>query len=412
MGDELKNLRLYTCQEGAWSPVRFQVDERTREGDWIFPYGKRNNGWRSNRRLGPQDVILFMARDAGEQGCDPGQLQGTSSVVALDLRDPTDGREASVLLASHRDPAPPQCTLPPYVNYDPESEIVSSVSMQSEYLITENGEHTGFYTSRVTPPEAGGTGENYVDRLKFRAEIRFFFNLIPLRVTEQNQGSDVVAHIRGPVRVLRRQEQFVRLPFGIRGLKGIADVALYENIGTVPVKVSIPRGMGRIVSSAHAEFGTDYAPSVIGSFFKNDRNPDPMIVDGIMSPSEERFDTTLDDWRIFYGPCGVLMTRIFFPPELKDTMELRQKYLDDLETRMPPDRFPGSIGFAYTEGRPGKDIPHGDFLIPLDFYYPPNYRPGDETHYLKIRDEPLRIRIENREYVNPVDIPAEIGEDF
>lgn len=410
-GARIRDLRLYACRDGVFEPIRFQVDERTEQGDWIFPHGKRNNGRKSNGRLDVQDVILFMARDASGDTCAERRPAGIRAFTEILLHDPVDGSQGSVVLALHEEPAPPLCRLPAYVHYDPVNEVVSSASMKSEYLITDGGLHTGFYKSRTTPPGAGGTGENYVDRLKLRGELRFFFNLIPLTLSEERQGSDVIAYIQGPVRVLRRQEQFVKLPFGIRGIKGIADIAIFENLGTVPVKVNIPKGFQHIVSSAHVELGTDYAPAVIGSFYRNSENPEPLLIDGRMSESEKRFCTKLDSWRIFYGPCGVLMTRTFFPRELMETVDIRQGYLDDVRIERPPERFAGSMGYAYTEGRP-IDVRPGRYIIPLDFYYPMNYQPGDELDYMKIRDHPLRIRIQGREYTNPLDLPAEGGEDF
>ena len=82
---------------------------------------------------------------------------------------------------------------------------------------------------------------------------------------------------------------------------------------------------------------------------------------------------------------------------------------EDHRAKNPPDHLKQRRREA---GRPIGHVPPGDYLIPLDFYSPPNYQPGDEAQYLNIRDHPLRIGIEGQEHVNPVDIPARSVEDF
>lgn len=411
LGKEIRSLRLFRFVDKDFEPIRFQVDERTEQGDWIFPYGKRNNGPQSNGRLDKQDVILFMARDAGEKAQGSIGFQGAGPVTGIELEDPVDQGNGWVYLASYPGEAPSLSDLPDYVRYDAENEIVSSAFTRAEYLITGKGLHTSFYKHHSTPIGAGGTGENLVDRLKFRVNLRFFFNLLPLSLHEEMLGSDVIAYIRGPIRVLRRYEQFVKLPFGIRGVKTYADVELYESFATVPITLNVPRGFHRVVSSATLRYGTDYSPNVIGSFFRNSELPEPLIIDGRMSEMEKHFPAKQDQWRIFYGPHGVLMTRTLYPPEILDMVEIRQGYMDDIETVLPVERFPGSIGYAFTEIHTSK-VRAGSYRIFLDFYFPPHYEPGDEIRFLQLRDHPLRIRIKDNETVNPQSLYGKVGKNF
>ena len=412
LGTEIGSLRMFRVEGGAFRPIRFQVDERTDEGDWIFPHGKKNNRFRSNGRLDGGDVILFMAKDAGDRVSETTALpEAALSTVTIGLVDPLDGSEGWVCLASFGPRAPALCSLPDYVRYDPETESLSSLCVDEKFIISEDGLHTSFYERQATPVEAGGSGENYVDRLKFRGEVRFFFDLLPMRVTEEDLGSDIVAYIKGPVRVLRRQEQFVKLPLGFRGLGGYADIANYESVGIVPIEFRVPRGIHRLVSSAVLQVGTDFAPSAIGSFYRNSENPEPLVIDGKMSEAERRFNTKPDRWRVFYGPQGALITSHLFPPEVLEIVEVSQRYLDDLETALPPERYPGSIGFTWTEIRPTK-IRSGVYRVLLDFYHPFFYKPGDEGLYTKMRTHPLRIRVGGKEYTNPLNLGATVGKDF
>jgi len=415
-GLALSGLRVFRWKDGAFVPIRFQVDERTEDMDWVFPYGKKNNAGRGNGVLDGRDLLLFMARDAGVRAPpDAGArgLPGASPLEELALEDPVDGARRFAYLAFFPHDPPPRCPLPDYVRYDYENEEVATDCVVASFIITPDGLHTSFSRQGGIPETAGGHGENRIDRLKFRLEIRFFFNLIPLRVNEEAMGQDVVAYIRGPIRVIRRMEQFMKLPFGVRGMRTYSDVTHYQGVVVVPVEVHVPLAAMRVVSSANIRFGMDFAPAVFGDRFANSENPEPLVIDGRMSPAEQRFCRDKDEWSMVSGPSGVYMTRAVIPREVAEMMEITQEYEDDLAAARPPESFPGSIGYVATnmevlkgKGRPGR---HRFFM---DVYFPPFYARGDETAYLDLRRRPLKIVVGGRETANGLDARVDISEDF
>jgi hypothetical protein len=404
-------LRLVRYRKGRFEPIRFQLDERTLEGDWIFPYGKKNNLSESNGLLDGQDVLLFMARDAGERATQDASPQGASSLAEIGLEDPVDGNMAWVYLAVYEDQPPSLSPLPDYVRYNHETEEVTTDFNYTKFMITEDGLHTGFSDIGAILPPAGGTGENRLDRMKTRIQIRFFFNLVPLSFNEETLGQDVVAYIRGPVRVIRRLEQFFKLPFSLRGMTSFTDLHVYENIVVVPVEIHVPKGVDKVISYSKVWFGADFAPNVVGSFFRNSENLQPLIIDGRMSEAERQFSTKQDKWRVFYGPTGAMLIRGLFPPEYAGLAEIRQRYVDDLSVVHLPERYEGSIGLVQTE-MVSKNPQPGRYRIRMEVCFPPHYREGDETDCLNVEDNPLRIRLNGNQYVNRVDLDGEAEEAF
>lgn len=399
LGSPVAALRLHRCCDGGFETIRFQVDERTAEGDWVFPQGKKNNRSEGNGVLDGQDVLLFMAKDAGQKKDRDAAPPGASSVVEIELEESAGGNPAWVYLACYDDPAPPLCPLPDYVRYKYETEEVFTDTNYSRFIITEEGLHTSFSDIGAVLPAAGGNGENRMDRMKTRIQIRFFFNLIRLSFNEETLGQDVIAYITGPVRVIRRMEQFFKLPFGLRGLRSVTDLHLYESLTLVPAEISVPRGADRLVTYSRVWFGADFSPNVIGSLFRNSENLEPLIIDGRMSEQERQFSTKQDRWRVYYGPTGAMLIRGVFPPEYLERVEIRQRYVDDLSVASPPERYEGSIGLVQTEivtSRP----PAGRYRILMEVCFPPHYEEGDETECLKVRDDPLRIRIDGKDYLN------------
>jgi hypothetical protein len=399
LGARLDRLRLYRFREGRYEAIRFQVDERTLEGEWIFPHGKKNNGAESNGTLDRQDVLLFMAADAGERSDPASGPEGAASITKIELEDPVDSSRVCVHLAVHDSDPPALSPLPDYVRYKYATEEVFTATSYSKFIITEEGLHTGFSDVGAILPAAGGDGENRVDRMKTRIQIRFFFNLVPMSLHEEMLGQDVVAYRAGPIRVIRRLEQFFKLPFGLRGFTSFTDIHHYESITIVPAQVNVPKGVDRVISSTHIWYGADLAPNAIGSFFRNSENPEPLIIDGRMSEMERQFSPRQDSWRVLYGRGGAMLMRHVFPPEYLDMMEIHQRYVDDVTVVEPPERYEGSIGVVQTE-MVSRSPKAGQYSILVEVYIPGHYRPGDEEQCLNVRDRPLRVRIHGETHTN------------
>jgi hypothetical protein len=400
LGSSLAGLRLYRCRDGQYETIRFQVDERNLQGDWVFPYGKKNNRSEGNGRMDGRDMLLFMASDAGERAPPDTPLLGASSVTEVELEDPVDTDRAWVYLVAHEADPPPLCPLPDYVRYNYETEEVSTDFSYYKFIITEEGLHTGFSDVGAILPAVGGDGQNRIDRMKTRIQIRFFFNLVPLSLNEEMLGQDVAAYIAGPVRVIRRLEQFFKLPFRLRGMKSVTDLHLYESLTIVPAEINVPRGVDKVISSGHMWFGADMSPNSIGSLFRNSENLEPLIIDGRMSEMEKHFSPKPDKWRVIYGHGGAMLIRgTFSVEEDPEVAEILHRYVDDIGVVEPPERYEGSIGVLQTE-MVSKKPKAGCYDMLMEVYFPPHYRPGDEAGCLNVRDRPLRILIHGKTHIN------------
>ncbi len=71
-GGVLENYRVFSCREGKFEAIRFQIDEMTEGGDFVFPYGSKSNKKLSTGVLAPRDLVLFMAHDAGDRVAEAG----------------------------------------------------------------------------------------------------------------------------------------------------------------------------------------------------------------------------------------------------------------------------------------------------------------------------------------------------
>ena len=405
LGIDLDRICLARYEDGELVPVPFQVDERTADGEWIFPFGKSNTAEQSNGVLDAQDVLLFMAWDAGAR-CPEGFLpEWASQKTEVHLREESDEWEGWVYVLESPSPLEHRLSAEAYIDYDHEKEELRTVHGTARFKISEDGLHTSFATDMRVFPASGGTGLNSLDRMKFRITIRFLFGWVPISITEESLGQDVVAYIQGPIRVVKRVEQFVRLPLGIRAIKAVSEIEHYPGLTLVPVEVDLPGGVGRFVSSVRLEYGIDHSPAIVGSMFRNSENPEDLVIDGRMSEAEQHFCTKQSQWKLIHGPNGAMMLRDRFPPELLEISEVRQGYIDDVQHSLGPERIPGSIGYTYTEVRMTSARP-GHYQGFVEMYFPDNYGPGDEIAFLAIRDRPLLVAVSGAEKANSLDKPA------
>lgn len=410
-GGSLQNYRIFASQNGNFEPIRFQIDEMTKKGDLIFHHGKKTNSKESNGKLDPRDIVLFMAHDAGDKVSETFWPKNTTKSAEIEVVDPRDKSRSWVYMFYFEKDPPPLCPLPDYFSYDYDSETLQGEYWKAKYIVTKDGKHTTFYEYQAALPKAGGTGESYVDRLKVRAEVSLFFGKIKFRVNEEKLCSDTLSWIQGPIRVVKRVEQWVKAPLGMKVLRAVVDVQYYETLATVPVNFILPFKVDAVITDAIISFGTDYSPAVKGSTYYSSTNPQGILIDGKMTGSDHNFNREREDWNVITGDWGSYMTRIIIPEYLNENLTASQDIVDDEDALLPPENIPGSIGYITQDLNISK-VPRGKHTIYMEFYTPPNYKPGDEVAYLNYLDHPLVVKIKEKEFVSQVKLIAKVSKKF
>jgi hypothetical protein len=403
-GAPLSNIRLYAYKNGKFEPIRFQVDEMTQDGDWIFTEGPIPNAELSNGKFDAWDMLIFMADDSGDRVSKGVWTPGYTKGSEIEVIDPITGEKGWCYLLYFASNPPPRSSLPAYIQYDYDTELIQTEYKWNQYMITEDGLHTTFYDGGA-PVKKSITDElkaDLVDRLKIRIRFKLLFGGVTLRFNEELLKSDVLAYKVDAVRLNRRLEQYVHIPGGIKALRVVADVIEYRNMCTAPVIANIPFKLNTFTTSAVVRFGTDYAPDVVklGAKLYNSNNPQGFVVDGKMDDGEKIFNPKADDWRLItakYGELtGTFMTRTVLSPEIKKDLKITMGLIDDDTYIDPPETYPGALGFMWQDWDV-TNLKRGTYHLYLEFYFPPNYKPGDEAKYVNYLDKPLKIRGGNQE---------------
>jgi len=186
-------------------PIPWQLDERAADGRWALTDGPEPNPDDSPASIDDDDVMLWMVGDAGAR--DPAGAGSFDADCVVELAVEQGGVTAWVYAVAARH-APARRAARRYVEYDAERDLVLGAHVALGF---------GAATPRYLAVRAadGTLGPNLLDRLKVRASARFL-GLIPLGRDEDDIEWRFAAWRAGPIRVLRREYQWIRLGWGLR----------------------------------------------------------------------------------------------------------------------------------------------------------------------------------------------------
>jgi hypothetical protein len=413
-GKPLEKLRLYAYNNGTFEPIRFQVDEMTEDGDWILPEGPRPNNDLSNGTFDSWDKLLFMADDSGDKASEDVWTKGYSQSEEIEIIDPLTGEKGWVYLLYFATNPPAKCAKPDYLHfkYSLKNARLDCELHDAEYIETTDGKVATYYDLLSIPVVAGGSGKNFVDRLKIRIRLSMMMGSVNIKMNEEQLRSDIIAWKNGPVRWTRRSEQYRKVPGGLKVLRVVADTNEHRATATTPVFFDIPFKMDTIFTSFVVRFGNDYSEEVLGSMAYSSTNPEGFLVDGKMDAKEKTyFNPQLDEWRLMTGKFGTTMARTLLTPEIKKNIKITMGIIDDLNQSYPPERNPGTIGYVWQDWD-ATSMPKGRYHLFVEIYYPPHYKKGDEVKYVNYIDNPIKFRVNGQEQKNMPLILPNVGKRY
>ena len=411
-GKPIDTLRLLALVDAGFQPVPFQVDEYTAEGRKVLSGGPEANPGDGDGRLGALDELVFMAMDTGDRRTaaspDPAEAD---VLLEIEVLDPADGGRGWCYLASF----PAEAPAPSSVSYTGTILPMHPTGYENRqkyfWLKGKQVEYRGetynqiFYKDIGVPPGVGGGGVDFVDRIKWRVDIRLMFSLVHLRFDEDSLIGNFLSWQDGPVRKTYRVWARARLPLGLKSPRFVADVICYPSIVSTVTALSVPFNPGYVISRLVTRIGTDMNPNAYGMLFCNSKNPEGFVVDGRQSPQEKHMDPAMDAWRVLTGPQGTLMNRSFWSESfLEQAREVRIDFVDRLDEEDPPEFDAGQIGNTSSVAEVSS-LEAGKYLIGIEWYFPPfAYTRGPAgpldldvvDAYQAYQDRPLELRVGSR----------------
>jgi hypothetical protein len=366
-----------SCSADSCRPIPLQIDERDAAGLWVLDQGPEANTDVPARIFDDNDMLLFMATDAGEGRAPPGSFPPGAHVAEIEVSDPLSAgtsRHVYVFAPTPRAPATEA-----YVSYDAISDRFTGARVQMGY-----GEAVPEYISIDLD---GGDESNVLDRLKVRATASLFWGWLRFTRTEGDLSTEVTGWRAGAIRVIRHQRQQVRLGWGIRSPTFNSYTYFYRDYAEIPLTLRL-----RVPPTY---FFHDILIEVVLDF--RDLRGWRMHLPGFPQVEVGRVDPTLQRWLnqrddtsfALLGPQVNLAHSFDFTPSLA-TVRRRFVYRDGDEGD-PPESVVGSrpgVGYALDQWERADAGEHGlravSYAVPVDI---------DIDAFLRSRAVPLATRV-------------------
>jgi len=226
--------------------IPFQIDEVTKEGEYVLDKGESPNVKDGNGVLNERDEIVFLWDDADTVNADTdtGILSnGVNTTIIL-----TRGKEKRTVTAVF-DPA---SSLPrsqkSYINYNHKTGRVATPYYYADFA----KDRFHFVRAGVADFTSGG----YIDltnELRVEILLKTLFGLIPIRYGEGDLVCFVRRYKTGPIRLIRRGDFHLNLGFGVKGSRAAVNQICYSRAVKVPVYVNLPIRFRAMFGQAHVE---------------------------------------------------------------------------------------------------------------------------------------------------------------
>lgn len=383
-GKNISDLRLYAYSGSGFKAIPYQIDERDRDGRYVF---KGADG-----RFDARDELVFMAKDAGGEAAAGEKVRGAASGAAIELTDPAVGGKAFVYLFAFERGKAPERSAVDYARCDRVCDFVDAAN----YAVGFSKEAPLVFDNLTIKKSGGGPGTDVLDRLKVRFHGETKFGLTIDR-DENEFTSELTGVIDGPVRVVRETSNRMILYGKLPTPSAVSEQIFYYNSFEFPVTINVPLRLSFFLKDMRLTI-TSESSVTWGSRFYNVNNRKGVSVDGKMGADERKMNRGAYEWQVVAGSkppnTGAWLNRLIFDKK-KTPAAISLHYVDDASAPNPPDGVPGQIGnLGYVIGNI-ENLRPGQHVLRTFMYNLNSYRPGDEKKVLDILDRPLKVSVKS-----------------
>ncbi|UCD86019.1 MAG: hypothetical protein JSU92_07445, partial [Deltaproteobacteria bacterium] len=387
-------------------PVPFQVDEKDEMGEYVFAMSVKgteitpSNAVDQDPSLDANDELVFMVFDAGDR-CPEGSAPADAEKgVELEIVDPVDGGRAWLYLFSFEKDIPHSEKDYVKLIIAPERRVSR---VEAKNYIVETVKNTTYYNYISLIHSDGTQSHDLIDHFKIRLIVSILFNTIeiPFAMDELFQA-ETSAFTDGPIRVISLGSGYMKGPAGIKLSGGRSVVKNYPNSFIIPIHLQVPLDAKVLLSDIQLHGANDFNENAYGTYYYDEHNPynPEVVLDGKMSEAERKMDYKSDhDWLVVMTPYGTTVFRLIFPPEW-DFLNKGLYYKDDPMFEDPPEDNPGVIAVGFDIDN-FIDLKRGAYTYYFQYYFPHNFKVGDEKMILNIMDRPLEVKVHPIKYTVP-----------
>ena len=376
--------RLYSVQESHLVPIPFQFDERDGMGEIVFSETAAKNEF----RLDENDELVFMAKDTGDRTASELLPATSDAAVEIEVADSSNGGRGWAYLIHFPTDVPPASSVT-YATFDSTTNQARTSFYTMEYYPGRN-----FFTGMHIHVAAGGTGENFLDRMKIRVNPTFSLGMTtwsPL-FTEEQMTVSIDGVKNGPVRAIRRVRQSLDLSRYIPAIpNGTTYTYFYVSSFVTPSQFAIPWLVLKLLREFRFTGVSDFRTSAIGMQYWDPVNSRGLPFTGA---NHTAVNASQDhEWYVVGGRAGTHLQAFVIPEQWRRWGVVRGTVFqdDDLATdREGREEEPGihAAGYSLLNMTNLRESGVYDLTMAV-IVLPRPYQTGDELQPLAMLKEPL-----------------------
>ena len=357
-----------------------QVDERDSEGRWVLEEGPQPSRDNPPDALDANDDLIFMASDAGD-AIPPNILPTDGPVAEVALTDRAGGATRWTYVVALRDAVPQ--AMPSYVDYDPATDRMFGRRVSLAF-------RDGIPSSLVAAEgPARRDGAELLDRFKVRGTATFLWGVLRFSRNEDDVTSEFVAWRKGPIRVIRRQRQWVRIGWGIRSPTFGSYTYFYRDFAELPVSLRLNFPPTYFFGAITIRAFLDFRDLRGWQLLRPDADA-PLHIDGTASDAKAALNDVTASWFALRGPQVTLVQELALGSTLA-TVRQRLLYREDGTHPEPPEALRGQLPAVGYQLDRWKDVGAGTHqLTSVSYALPPQM---DVRAFMRSRQTPLLVTV-------------------
>lgn len=335
LGTPVNRIGLLSYREKQLSPIRLQIDQR--DGDGRYLLDDKPEPGRQLPVLGPNDEIVFRLADRGTRYPANTPNSGEGALVEIEVIDAMGGPSGwvyAVLSSPVRGVSGNN-----HMTYETAADRVES----GIYKIGFSPQHPFIIDSFQWRTPAGDWTPNLLDTMKIRHQGKMF-GFISFRRTTRDYSSRLTRVKVGPLRVIRRTENRVRIMWKLKTPTLYIDYIMMPDSFVMDTIVNIPFNLGLFFSDVETLTTVDWRndPALPEQVIRSPYTTSSLRVDGQMSAEESRFNTINGTHLSVHSDYGSVSLGLDIPEDfsIQPWLYLR----DRMDVVDPPENQPGQFG--------------------------------------------------------------------
>ena len=337
IGLPIQRIALYQWMGERLQPIVFQIDRRDKDDRYVFSSATNAETDSAQIIFDGNDELVFLQRDTKLRMPPQSKAASDEQFIEIKINDQQQVQHW-VYVRLSKDPV--KSSLKNYINYNPETDSISTNLYQLGF-----SRQTPFLVDVFRWWDATGQqwSPDLIDTMKIRHSGKLF-GLLSFNRTHKDYSSELIAIKAGPVRVIRRTENRVRVFLGLKSPALTIDYVLSPDGFVMDTLVDIPFSMGLVFSQLETYTTVDWSSEqgLPAMLINNEQLPDNLQINGTMSEKKAAFNKIRATSFVIENTLGTMQVRLDIPKDFPIDAFL---YLRDaVREPDPPENIVGQFG--------------------------------------------------------------------